>query len=85
MDPAADHTVKEVEVHAEESGYGAIVAGAIALVFLAFVVHAATLPTQQPEASAPAAAAPQGRALAPSPFQAASSMPATPLHCRPLA
>ncbi len=57
MDPAADHTVKESNVHTEERGYGAIVAGAVALVFLAFVVHAATLPTQQPEASAPTAAA----------------------------
>jgi hypothetical protein len=57
MDPAADHTAKELNVHTEERGYGAIVAGAVALVFLACVVHAATLPTQQPEASAPPPAA----------------------------
>lgn len=57
MDPAADHTIKESNVQTEDRGYGAIVAGAIALIFLAFVVHAATLLTQQPEASAPLAAA----------------------------
>jgi hypothetical protein len=57
MDPAVDHTVKESNVHTEERGYGAIVAGAVAPVFLAFVVHAATLATQQPEASAPSTVA----------------------------
>jgi hypothetical protein len=56
MDPAADHTVKEVKVHTEESGYGAIVAGAIALVFLAFVAHAATLPAQDAGSAPPAGA-----------------------------
>ena len=57
MDPAADHTVKEDKVHIEERGYGAIVAGAIALVFLAFVVHAATLPAPDASSAPPAGAA----------------------------
>jgi hypothetical protein len=58
MDPAADHSVKEVKVHTGESGYGAIVAGAIALAVLAFVAHAATLPAQDASSAPPASAAP---------------------------
>jgi hypothetical protein len=54
-DPANDHTVKETAVHQEERSYGAVVAGVVAVVFLGFVVHAATLPSQP--ASAPAAKA----------------------------
>ncbi|QDM14779.1 hypothetical protein FNL55_01545 [Tardiphaga sp. vice352] len=53
MDPAIDHTVNEANVRTEDSAYGAIVTGAIALVFLAFVVHAATLPTQDAAAPPP--------------------------------
>jgi hypothetical protein len=57
MDPAPDHTVKEAKVHTEESGYGAIVAGAIALVFLAFVAHAATLQAEDTGSAPPAGTA----------------------------
>lgn len=46
MDAAADHTLKEASVSSEERSYGAIVAAAVALVFIGFVVHAATLPMQ---------------------------------------
>jgi hypothetical protein len=58
MDPAADHTLTETHVSSEDRGYGAIVAGVIALVFLGFVVHAATLAPSE-KAAAPAAAAPK--------------------------
>lgn len=57
MDPVADHTLKEAPVHSEERGYGAIVAGVISLLFLGFVVHAATLPPQGEAGKAPAASA----------------------------
>jgi hypothetical protein len=57
MDPAADHTLKDATVHSEERGYGAIVAGVIALLFLGFVVHAATLAPQAEAGKAPAAGA----------------------------
>lgn len=57
MDPAADHTLKEAPVHSEERAYGAIVAGVIALLFLGFVVHAATLPPQGEAGKPPAASA----------------------------
>ncbi|UGV27005.1 hypothetical protein E0H22_15690 [Rhodopseudomonas boonkerdii] len=57
MDPAADHTPKEAPVHSEERAYGAIVAGVIALLFLGFVVHAATLPPQGEAGKPPAASA----------------------------
>jgi hypothetical protein len=55
MDPTADHTLKEASVHSEERGYGAIVAGVIAVLFLGFVVHAATLAPQGEAGKAPAA------------------------------
>jgi hypothetical protein len=58
MDAAADHTLKEASVPSEERGYGAIVAGVIALIFLGFVVHAATL-APQGEAPASNAGAPK--------------------------
>lgn len=54
MDPTADHTLTEAHVHSEERGYGAIVAGVIALLFLGFVVHAATLAPQAEAGKAPA-------------------------------
>jgi hypothetical protein len=57
MDPTADHTLTEARVHSEERGYGAIVAGVIALLFLGFVVHAATLAPQAEAGKAPAATA----------------------------
>ena len=56
MDSAADHTVNEASVKTEERGYGSIAAGAIALVFLGFVIHAATLAPQD-AAGTPAASA----------------------------
>lgn len=61
MDPTADHTLKEASTHSEERGYGAIVAGVIALLFLGFVVHAATLapPAEAGKAPAASAAAPK--------------------------
>jgi hypothetical protein len=57
MDPAADHTLKDATVPNEERAYGAIVAGVIALLFLGFVVHAATLAPQAEAGKAPAASA----------------------------
>lgn len=57
MDPVADHTLKEAPVHSEERGYGAIVAGIIALVFLGFVIHAATLAPDGEAGKPPAASA----------------------------
>lgn len=59
MDPAADHTLKEAPVHSEDRGYGAIVAGVIAVLFLGFVVHAATLAPKADAGKAPAASAPK--------------------------
>lgn len=55
MVSAADHPLKEASVHSEERAYGAIVAGVVALVFLGFVVHAATLAPQAEAGKAPAA------------------------------
>lgn len=57
MDPVADHTLTEAHVYSEERGYGAIVAGVIALLFLGFVVYAATLAPQAEAGKAPAASA----------------------------
>lgn len=57
MDPVADHTLKEAPVLTQDRGYGAIVAGVIALLFLGFVVHAATLAPQGEAGKAPAASA----------------------------
>ena len=57
MVSAADHPLKEASVHSEERAYGAIVAGVIALVFLGFVVHAATLAPQAEAGKAPATSA----------------------------
>jgi hypothetical protein len=41
-DPAEDNSVFETRIDRSERSYGAITAGVIALVFLAFVFHAAT-------------------------------------------
>ncbi|WP_398468967.1 hypothetical protein [Tardiphaga sp.] len=57
MDPTSDHTLKEAPVHSEERSYGAIVAGVVALLFLGFVVHAATLAPPADAGKAPAASA----------------------------
>lgn len=57
MASTADHTLKEAPVHSEDQGYGAIVAGVIALLFLGFVVHAATLAPPADAGKAPAASA----------------------------
>jgi hypothetical protein len=55
MVSASDHPLKETSAHSEERGYGAIVAGVIALLFVGFVVHAATLAPQAEAGKAPAA------------------------------
>lgn len=55
MVSAPDHSLKDAGVHSEDRGYGAIVAGVIALLFLGFVVHAATLAPQAEAGKAPAA------------------------------
>lgn len=57
MASTADHTLKEAPVHSEDRGYGAIVTGVIAVVFLGFVVHAATLAPQGAAGNAPAQSA----------------------------
>lgn len=59
MASTVDHSLKEAPVHSEDRGYGAIVAGVIALLFLGFVVHAATLAPSADAGKAPAAAAPK--------------------------
>lgn len=59
MASTADHTLKEAPVHSEDRGYGAIAAGVIALLFLGFVVHAATLAPPAEAGKAPAASAPK--------------------------
>jgi len=57
MASSADHSLKDAPVHSEDRGYGAIVAGVIALLFLGFVVHAATLAPKADAGKAPAASA----------------------------
>ncbi len=55
MASAPDHAQKDASTQSDDSSAGAIVAGVIALLFLGFVVHAATLAPQAGAGKAPAA------------------------------
>lgn len=55
MASTADHSQNNAS--SEDPGYGAIAAGVIALLFLGFVVHAATLAPPADAGKAPAASA----------------------------
>lgn len=59
MASAPDHALKDASTHSDDSSAGAIVAGVIALLFLGFVVHAATLASPVGAGKAPAASAPK--------------------------